>query len=125
MPKEKEKTPEEVIEEKPKEETPKEDPEVTPEEQPKPEELIASLQEEVKTLKEDKEKDKAEIESLRTKNEELSSSVVGIKDELKKFKEAYAEQFNSGSTKVKPTNIDDPSPKFNSIEDLFMDAMQR
>ena len=112
-------------EEKPTpEEKPEEKPQPNPEEKPNLEETIKTLEEKVKLLEEGREQDKATIESLRTTNQELSSSVVGLKGDLAKFKEEYAEQFNRGSNdpeqpKVEPRKFTPYSKEVADMIDLI------
>lgn len=118
--------PEEVTPKDKPEDKPVDKPEVTPEDKPSQEELINALREEVNSLKAERETDKATIEELHTKNQELASSVVGIKDELKKFKEEYAEQFNRSSNEdEKPKVTPRPFTPYSKEVAEFVDLISK
>ena len=85
---------------------------------------LISLQSEVKALKDDNQLLKDSLEREHTKNEELSSSVLGLKDELKKFKEAYAEQFET-KTVNKDTVKTESNKTFNSLSSEIFDLISK
>lgn len=117
------------MEEKPNptlEEDKKEEEKPTPDNPPEEDssKTIQELQDKVNTLVTENESLKEHLESQRTKNEELASAVLGIKDELKKFKEAYAEQFTDGSA-VKQPQVNEPTKVYENLVDELFDLVSK
>lgn len=85
---------------------------------------LASLQDELKALREENKSLKDSLELEHTNSKELATSVDGLKVELKKLKESYAEQFESRSVINKADT--ESSPKhYDSITSEILDLISK
>lgn len=86
---------------------------------------LINLQSEVKALKEENQSLKDSLELEHTKSEELSSSVSGLKDDLKKLKEAYAEQFETKTVNKETVKIESSNKRYDSLSSEIFDLISK